>query len=116
MSFQSIFILKNAIRLPLSALTKEELQYDLIFVSRSYRDDESLKGILRKLIEQDKKTVVVITGLTQKYQPEISLASKKHLKTSISGVNTYDSILDNDTTYLSLLRLGSGKAIDLLKK
>lgn len=108
--------LKNAIRLPLSALTKEELQYDLIFVSRSYRDDESLKGILRKLIEQDKKTVVVITGLTQKYQPEISLASKKHLKTSISGVNTYDSILDNDTTYLSLLRLGSGKAIDLLKK
>ena len=108
--------IQNAIRLPLSALTQSELSYDLIFISRNYRDDDTLKSILLKLKEQEKKTLVVITGLCGKYQPEISLATKKHLKSDISGVNTYDSILTSDTTYLTMLRVGSGKAIDLLKK
>lgn len=108
--------IKDAIRLPLSALTKEELNYDLIFISRNYRDDDTLKSILLKLKNEEKKTLVVITGLSEKYQPEINLATKKHLKSEAFGVNTYDSILDSDTTYLTMLRIGAGKAIDLLKK
>lgn len=47
--------IKDAIRLPLSALTKEELNYDLIFISRNYRDDDTLKSILLKLKNEEKK-------------------------------------------------------------
>lgn len=108
--------IKDAIRIPLTALTKDALKYDLIFISRSYKDDNTLKSVLLNLKMQAKKTLVVITGLCNKYQTEINISTKKHLKAEVSGVNTYNSILDSDATYLSMLRLGEGKAIDLLKK
>lgn len=109
-----------AYRLPIQALNLEQLKkYDMIYISRSFKDDGNLITILTALKGLDKKTLVALTGLNDMYSKDeytrLKL-TKKSIKTPQIDANTYNSILDNDTTHISLLRVGNQKAIDLLKK
>lgn len=112
--YNKLNIIKS-IRMPILSLNKNDLNYDLIFISRSFKDEEELNILLNNLKNENKKTVVVITGICN-YFTEINISTRKHLKTKELNGNIYNSILDSNLTYVSILYVGFGKIKDVLKK
>lgn len=105
----------SSTRMPILALNKNDLNYDLIFISRSFKNEEELNILLNNLKNENRKTIVVITGIC-KYFDEINISSKKHLKTKELDGNLNNSILDSNSTYVSILHVGNGHIKDVLKK